>query len=396
MQRLYLRFLPAALTRLFFLAISTGTLFFSCGRSRSTDVTAAAHDTLTSPIRYARGFSLTAHENYQLVCIFNPFQAQNDTLKYLLLRQDMPVPDGYPEAQVIRVPVKRIAVTSSMHVGLVTFLEATDALKAIGEVRYIYSENVIDRVRKGEIIEISNGATINEEKLIALQPDLLMETGRPDMGAGSYRTLTDAGIPVIFNLEWMENTPLGRAEWVKLMAALLDRENAAAHQFAMIESNYLDYAQRTADVRESPRVLLGNNLKDTWHMPGGKSFMAQLLHDAGASYEWEDTAETGSLALAFEAVYPFALEADFWMNMYTGSPDDTREALRTMDSRYQDFKAFRNGQLYTFTKRINAQGANDYWETGAFRPDLVLADFVKILHPELAPDHSFYFYKKME
>lgn len=351
----------------------------------------------SATIRYAKGFQIEDKDGVQLLSIQNPFNSKSKATEYALVKREDPAPEGFSNDRIIRIPIRSIAVTSNLHVGAISRLDAADFLVAVGDADQIYSESVKKRFLEGDITEIQKGASLNVEKIIALQPDVLMVTGSPEEGLDKYSGIIDSGIPVILNSEWMENTPLGRAEWVKLVAALTDRLNFAAHQFAMVESTYLDFAEKVkASGSPKPGVLLGNEFQGTWHMPGGNSFMGRLLEDAGANYHWQSIDQTGGIPLNYESVYPIALEADVWLNIYLPTPDAGKKELLAMDSRYADFKSVKNGQLYSFNNRVASNGANDYWESSALRPDLLLMDFIHILHPNLLPQYKPYFCKKLD
>lgn len=347
-------------------------------------------------IRYAKGFRLDDRGDYHLLRIFSPFQP-GDTMQYILLKKTAPAPDGFNPEQIIRTPINSIAVTSSLHVGAVDQLEAWNNLAAVGDGSQVYSARIRDRIAAGSIREIQKGGQINQESVIDLHPDVLMVTGSPDAGHDAYAGIQASGIPVIVNSEWMETSPLGRAEWIKLMAVLFDKLNFAQHQFALVASNYERLAEKVKSASGSrPKVLLGNEFQGTWHMPGGKSFMAALLKDAGADYPWKDNDQTGGIPLAFESVYPVALEADAWLNIFLPATGMGKAALLSADPRYQAFKPVQNNRLYSFNGRLAENGANDYWESSAYRPDLLLADYVHILHPDVLSPHALYYCNELK
>ncbi len=228
-----------------------------------------------------------------------------------------------------------------------------------------------------------------------MQPGLLMASG----GGGSgdhhrFRILSDAGIPVMFNYDWTETTPLGRAEWVKLMAALLNKEDEVNRKFDAVEIEYKRLRDLSAKVGEKPEVITGMHYKDAWFVPGGQSYMAGFFRDAGANYRWSDSKESGSLSLAFESVYPTALSADVWLNV-DGGYIVTREGIIAKDIRYRDFKAMKSGKVFGYFNRVSENGSNDYWESGPVNPHLVLADMIRIFHPGLLPRHELVYYKQI-
>ncbi len=223
---------------------------------------------------------------------------------------------------------------------------------------------------------------LNNELVISMQPGVLMTMTNPDAAFGEYKTLIDAGIPVLPNADWLETTPLGKAEWVKLMGALTDREELVNRKFDSVEHAYQRLAAIGNAAAVRPSVIIGMPFKGTWYTPAGGSYMAQFLRDAGATYHWSDTKGTGSLALTFETVAPVALTADFWLDV--GDVNSKKEIL-SQDPRYGAFRSFRSDAIYNYNRRVNDAGASDYWESGAVNPQWVLADLIRILHPDALP-----------
>ncbi|MCE7059165.1 ABC transporter substrate-binding protein [Dyadobacter sp. CY343] len=346
-------------------------------------------------IRHAKGFVITYHKNYKVLKIISPFEKQADTATYLLVPRGNARPAGFPESQLIEIPVRSLVAMSSMHIGLIGFLEAEDVLTGLGNVQYVSSQRVLDRIKAGKIKEVGKNQGLNEELLLTMQPDLVMATGSPVSKMDRFNGLKAAKIPILVNSEWVETTPLGRAEWVKLMGALLNKEDEVNRRFEKIEKDYNRLAALGANATTKPSVITGMNSRDAWFVPNGDSYVCRFLKDAGASYYWEKTRATGSLPLNFETVYPVALDADFWLNVSIINVK-TRQELLAKDNRYADFKAFKTGKVYGYHQRTSDQGANDYWESGAVNPQDVLADLIKILHPEVLPDHQLIYYKQLK
>lgn len=345
-------------------------------------------------IRYARGFNIRYAGKYKYVSIINPFEKKVDTIRYVLVQRGTPPPKGYSPSQVIEVPLRSMVLMSSMHVGLAAFLGAEDQIVGLANLTYVSSPNVIARIKAGKVKEIGRDQTINEEQLVTMHPDLVMTMGSPNARMDRYSILKGAGIPVFINSEWVENTPLGRAEWVKLMAALLNKEKLVNQKFGYIEQEYKRLTSLLKQVKHKPLIISGINMKDAWYVPDGNSFMTRFFLDAGGSYPWTSRKATGSLPLNFETVYPYALKADYWLNVSIMA-SDSKQSILAKDARYADFKAFKTGQMYDYNKRTNSQGSNDYWESGVVNPHLVLADMIKILHPDLLPKHKLVYYRQL-
>lgn len=344
-------------------------------------------------IQYSKGFTIEYFENYKLVKIVNRFSDKTDTLLYVLVQRGTPVPARYSGAMVIQVPVQKMMVTSSMHVGMANFADADDVIIGVAESKYVTSPVVRRNMTAGKVMEVGNGSTMNHELIISKKPDLLMTMGSPDAPFNRYQPLTGAGIPVMMNAEWLETDPIARSEWVKLMAALLNKEEMVNRKFDSLVGEYNRMKALATAVKQKPEVVIGMPFKGTWFVPDGDSYLTQFLKDAGAAYHWSDVISKGSLALDFETVAPIALKADFWLNM---SNSQSKKEIADVDQRYTQFNPYKKGALYNCNKRMNDVGANDYWESGAVNPQLILADLITIFHPELLPGHQLYYYKQLQ
>ncbi|WP_439555250.1 ABC transporter substrate-binding protein [Dyadobacter sp.] len=346
-----------------------------------------------SEIRHAKGFNVQYFDQYKIVTI-NSADSTAAGEKFILLEKGRSRPEGYPDAQVIQIPVTSMVGTSSMHTGLLEALGSADILTGLSGLQYVYSSSVQRRIKAGKIVEVGKDNGLNQEKLIEMHPDLVMTVGSPGTKVDRFNALREAGIPVLTNSEWVETTPLARCEWIKLAAALLNKEKEANAIFGKIERDYNRLARlaRTTDPR--PTVISGLNTKDVWFLPRGDNYMAQFFEDAGASYYWADTKGGGSLSLNFESVYPIALKAQYWVNVGF-SKNDTRRSILAQDSRYADFAAAKSRKMYSYNARVNASGAHDFFESGAFNPHTVLADLIHIFHPELLPGHQLVYYKQL-
>jgi cobalamin transport system substrate-binding protein len=344
-------------------------------------------------IQYAKGLSIAYHDHYKLVNILNRLNNQTDTLQYLLVQSGFPAPAGFPKAQVINIPVKTFIGMSSMHVALADFVGVSDRITGLGSLQYITSPTVRGNIKAGKIKEVGMDANLNNELIISMHPGLLIAMANPEAGFGKFKTLMDAGVPVLLNTEWLENTPLGRAEWVKLMAALVNKEDEVNPKFDSLANEYNRLAELGRAAANRPAVIIGMPFKGDWFVPAGESYMAEFLRDAGASYKWSETKGVGSLQLNFESVAPEALKADYWLNVgYV----DKKADIAAKDTRYTSFRPFKTGQLYNNNLRVNDIGSNDYWESGAVSPQIILADMIRILHPELLPDHQLEYYKQLK
>lgn len=388
------------ITRLPSLVIfSIGILFAGIGsckqaaRSASPPTTDQPAAVAQTRLVHSKGFTIDYFDNYKLVKIINRFSDKSDTLQYVLVQRGKPAPAGYANAQVIQIPIQKLVVTSSMHVGMADFAGAADVITGLAEAQYVTCPTVRKNLAAGKVTEVGNGSEMNFELIIAMKPDLVMTMGSVIAPFSRYQPLTSAGIPVMMNAEWLENAPLARSEWVKLMAALLNKEEEVNRKFEAMEKEYNRLKELGAKATTHPSVVVGMPFKGNWHVPDGDSYLTQFLKDAGARYHWSDVISTGSLALNFETVAPVALKADFWINM---SNTRSKADIAAADQRYTKFNAYQKSTMYNNNKRINDIGANDYWESGAVNPALILADLVKIFHPEIMPGHQLYYYQQLQ
>jgi len=383
------------MNRLFyFVALS---FFFSCHSSAPQDSPAASDskDTVRAQtsIRYAHGFTIDYHDGFKVVHILDRNGNRQDTIEYLLVQKGHPVPTGYSQAQVIPIPIQSMIAMSSTHIGMADFVGVADRITGLGSFRYVNSPIVRENVRTHKVTEVGIDENINNELVISMHPGLMMAMSNPQANAGKYKVLTDAGVPVIVNAEWLENTPLGKAEWVKLMAALTNREELVNKKFDSVVKTYDSLAQLGHQAKTHPHVIIGMPFKGSWFMPAGDSYMAHFIQDAGGGYNWADSKGTGSLSMTFETAAPEALTAAYWLNIGYVT---TKQDIVGKDPRFASFQSFKTGNLYNYDKKTNDLGSNDYWESGVVNPQIVLADMISILHPELLPDHKLVYYRQLK
>lgn len=345
-----------------------------------------------SKAKYADGFRITYHKNYKLLEIAHPFLNETDTLRYALVPRELQDQLTFTDAREIAIPIRSMIATSTTHVGLAEMLNAGRIIKGIVDAEYVFSKKIRQRVKDGEIVNFPNGK-INRERALMMQPDLIMLSAGQPAQTDTYHVLMNAGIAILPNGEWLETTPLGKAEWVKVLGALLNKEKLANQKFKAVAARYHKLETRVKAVDEKPLVINNLPYRGAWFVSGGNSFFATLLKDAGADYSWFGTEKTGGLRLSFEAIYEIGLRADIWLN--PGSVTK-KEQILTVDPRLNAFKAFKTGEIYNRNKRKRPSGGNDLWESGVVHPEVVLADLIKIFHPQILPDHELYYYQKVE
>jgi iron complex transport system substrate-binding protein len=286
---------------------------------------------------------------------------------------------------------QRVVVTSTTHLPYLELLGLEDKLVGFVGTNNIYSEKINGHLKSGKIVELGINGKINLELLLASQPDLVIAF---DLGGESTTLdkIVEAGIPIVYNSDFLEETALGRAEWIKFFGYVFDKSKIADSIFSCMVERYQYLKSLTQNVTERPSVFSGVVYGDTWFLPGGKNWSAQFIKDAGGTYVWEDNLSSGWLELSFETVLDRAREARFWIGV---ASINTRTELMAQDARYELFEAYQEQRIYNYNKRIGNNGGFDFFESAYARPDLVLADLIRILHPELLPNHSTYYFQKI-
>lgn len=344
-------------------------------------------------VEYAEGFEVEYFSNYKLVTVTQPWAGAEDTFSYVLVQCGTPPPDGYDDATIIEVPISTAVSMSTTYLPHFVELDLIDSLVGVDETDFAYNPDVLERAASGEILEIGGGATVNVEQALDLSPDVIFTygIGAPDYDA--YPVLGEAGLDVVLNGDYVETTPLGRAEWIKFTALFFNAEAEANAFFDGVEARYNDLAELAASADERPTVLTNGLYADTWYVSGGASFVAQFIADAGGDYVFADDTSTGGVPLSFEAVFDAGQNADVWINpnFWFSLADGLAE-----DERYAEFTPFSEGNVWNNNLRVTDLGGNDFTEGGVTNPDLVLADLIAIFHPELLPDHEFTYYRPLE
>ena len=345
-------------------------------------------------VQHASGFTVSYHRHFKVVTVLNPWRDADQTFQYVLVQRGAPAPEGYPKAQHIEVPVRTMVTLSPTYLAHVDQLGIADRLVGHSDLKQVHTPAIVKRIEAGQLVEVGRGASVNVELLLDLQPELIMTHGSGNPQRSAHPKLLEVGLKVAFNAEYMDTSPLGQTEWVKFIAVFFNREAAAERLFPNIVAAYDRLVERTRQIRNKPTVFSQASYQGAWFMPGGNSFMARFIKDAGGTYLWADDNSTGSLRLDFEAVFERASEADVWLLKWPGW--ERVSDVLTADERNAKFLALNTGRIYNNNARLNAHGGNDYWETGMAKPHLVLADLVKIFHPDLVPDHELIWYRPLK
>jgi iron complex transport system substrate-binding protein len=345
------------------------------------------------PLDFATGFELYQGEGFWEIEVSQGYAGSSDTYRYLVLDSGVQVNSSGYDA-VVQLPIDAVVLTSTTQVPHLDALGQTDLLIGFPQTDLISSTKARAGIAAGKVKELGAGPSANPELVLELQPDWIMiSTLGEDL---RYLDIfKQAGIPALINGEYVEQNPLGRAEWIKFTGVLLGNYTEALAQFEQIKKDYQEAEVLASSLqnKEWPAVLSGVMYQDIWYAPGGESWAAQLLEKAGGSYVFGKEGAAGSLQLNYEVVLDQGTAAPIWI----GAADfASLEEMGKIEPRYQAFAAWKTGEVYTYTAKKGATGGLEYFELGYLRPDLILKDLIKILHPELLPGYEPYFYQKLK
>lgn len=378
-----------------YLSVFVFITLFSCqqpGKKSSNIFSGIKKD---STIKYAKRFSIARHKNYTLVFLFGNKQNRDTTATYLIYDNNQLIDNTPQNIITIKNSCNKIAALSSIYANMLYELSEVNKIAAIDNRDYINNKEIIANCNNGKIAELSKGTEINLEQTIKLNPDIVFTFGMGDPKKDVNTKLLQAKIPVAISLDHLEETPLARAEWIKFFACFVKKTTKADSIFNAIEKNYNDLQLLGKKTKQQPTVFNEIKTGDIWYVPGGKSYIAELLKDAGANYIWKEDVNSGSLPLSFEQVYFKAKQADFWINL---GLCNSKTELLNYEPRYAEFKAFKTGNIFNNNKNINNNGYSDYWETGIIYPNKVLNDLLIIFHPELKAqiEDKLFYYKQLK
>ena len=343
-------------------------------------------------VRYAKGFSIQNYDGYSVVKVKNPWPKATKTYTYILKEKNGIVPDSLKQNLIIPVPIKTIVVTSTTHIPSLELLDEVNTLIGFPHCDYISSEKVRARIDTGNIKELGNNQDLNTEVLLDLQPNVIIGYGIDNKNP-TLDNLQKSGLKVMLNGDWNEENALGKAEWIKFFGALYGKQKQATALFTKIEKDFLKTIKIAKMAKTTPSILAGDMFEDRWYLPRGTSWGSLLLKQANGNYLWKETSGTGSLSLSFETVFEKAKSADVWI---TSGQFSSLKEMTNSNPHYTEFNAFKNKNVYSFSGKKGKTGGILYYELAPNRPDLVLKDLVKILHPELLPSYEPFFFEKLK
>lgn len=352
-------------------------------RQAETETKNVATDSVL-PVTYARGFRLLQGDGYIRTDIINPWDTTRLLQSYILIPRNAPLPEQLPQGTIIRTPVENSLVYSSVHCSLLEELGRLGSIGGICDSEYIYIQELQDRLKAQTLVNAGNSMSPDIEQIIALNPDAILLSPYEN---SSYGRLENLGIPIVECTDYLETSPLGRAEWMRFFGLLYDCQEKSDSLFNAVTNAYKKTCLRIAASSYIPKVISERRTGAVWYVPGGKSYMATLFSDAGAIYPWSDNTNTGSIPLSFETVFEKGQDADFWLIKYNADKNMTYNDLRQEYTPYSRFKAFESKRIYV----CNTQKYRYYEET-PFHPERLLQDLGAIFHPHIFNDYTPYYF----
>ena len=371
---------------LYGLILSLASLtFLSCG-SRTSGFLGGGDSV---HFKYATLPSIVSYDGFTVVTLANPWKDGKALHTYVLVPRDQEVPVHLPKGTVIRTPLEKAVVFTTVHCALLMDLGCRDKIAGVADLKYIKIPWIQRQAKKGHIVDCGDGMNPLIEKIIDLHPDAILLS--PFENSGGYGKLEEIGIPLVECAEYMEVSPLARSEWMRFYGLLFGCEKAANRLFAEVEKNYINLKDRAQEAGVGRSVVVDSQVGSVWYVPGGRSTIGQMIADAGGSYPWADDEHSGSLSLPFETVLEEAFDTEVWMFRYDSDKPMSRERFLAEKDGYDQFRAFQSGELYGCNVRTSR-----FYEESPFRPDRLLSDFIQILHPEMKGLGPLRYYKKIE
>lgn len=343
-------------------------------------------------IQHAKGFSIEKYSDFSILNVTNLFPESTENYTYILHKKGVQIPDSLQQFTSIEIPIKKIIVTSTTHIPSLEALNVQETLIGFPNTKYVSSEKTRALIDAKKVRDLGGNQSLNTEVILDIHPEIIVGYS-VDGDLKTYKNLEKNGQKVIFNGDWNEKTPLGKAEWIKFFGALYDLDEKATELFNSIEKEYNLVKNLAEKSTNQPTILAGAIYEDQWFLPQGDSWAAYFLKEAYGNYLWQNSKGTGSLALSFESVLDKAKEADFWIG--PGQFSSIQEILDS-NPNYIHFKAVTTKNIYSFSTKKGKTGGVIYYELAQNRPDLVLKDIVKILHPEVLPKHELFFFERLK
>lgn len=335
---------------------------------------------------YATGFSVTPCDGYTIVEIKNPWKSSSTLQSYILIPRNEQLPDSLPNGTIIRTPVNSSLVYSSVHANAIKELGHISAITGVCDAQYFTIPEITDGIANERIVNAGSSMAPITERIIALSPEIVLLSPYQNSG---YADNIPSNIPILECADYMETTPLGRAEWIKVLGLLYGEEHKADSIYNAVVNNYTELVEIVDNISQKPKILSENIINGTWYVPGGDSYMAQLFADAGGAYAWSDRHTSGSIPLDMAQVLNKAHDADIWLIKSFDSAFSYSK-LKSQHALNEKFKAFKDKNIYYCdTERTTL------FQDFPFHPEVLLKEYIAIFHPHLANGYTLKYFKPL-
>lgn len=367
----------------FLILVSLILLLAGCHRNKISET----HEGKEIRFDYAKLIRVWECDGFKKMEIRNPWDTTCLLQTYLLVDKTKEIPANCPDGVVVRVPLEKSAVFTTVHCSLIEELGAVNSISGICELEYITNPNIISLTQSGKIVDFGSSMSPDIEKIITVSPDAILLS--PFNNSGGHGGLDKLGIPIVECADYMESDPLGRAEWIKLYGMLFGKESEADSIFSKVTETYTQIEKEARQETGShPSLLYGLDNGGSWFIPGGKSYMAKMFASAGANYIFGETTHSGAEPFAFETVYDKGCNADIWLILGTEVADKTYKDLQ----RFSSFKSYKEKRVYACNTTKTS-----FFDEIPFHPERLLNDLYVIFHSEKYGDVNEYlhYYRKL-
>ena len=339
--------------------------------------------------KYATLPKIVEYDGFTVVTLANPWKDGKALHTYVLVPREVQLPVHLPRGTIIRTPLQKAVVFTTVHCSLLMDLGCQEQIAGVADLKYIKIPWIQQQVKAGHIADCGDGLSPVIEKIIDLHPDAILLS--PFENSGGYGRLEDIDIPLVECAEYMEVSPLARAEWMRFYGLLFGCQKTADRLFDQVDRNYSSLKRQAEKAGRGRSVVMDKQVGSVWYVPGGRSTIGQMISDAGGRYPWADDEHSGSLSLPFETVLEEAFDAEAWLFRYDLDGPMTYERLLTEKEGYQEFRAFQDHEVYGCNTRTSR-----FYEESPFRPDRLLSDFIQIIHPDIKPQIPLRYFQKVE
>ncbi len=361
------------------LVILAGIFWQNTSAKNPPQTISACQEKESVSLLHAKNFGLDSCGGFRILWVKN---GKSAPLRWLLTDSLSPtgVPLNLMSLPRISVPAKRIAILSSTYLGYLNALAAQHRIVAVDTKKYIADSAFFAWADSVHLAEVGEGMEISPEALYGLRADAIFSFSTGSSIHDAFPKLSKLKMPVLLTSEWLETSPLAKAEWLKFFGVIVGKESLADSLFAKSAVRYEKIRRELAKIptEDKPIVMTGGPVAGAWYASPGKSFTASLIRDAGGLYLWAADTSVDAFSMPFEKAFADGQKAAVWLN--PGGVSD-REELLTRDGRLDRLPVWKTGEIYEYDLRKGPMGGLDFYESAVVKPDSLLEDVGKRLHP---------------